>query len=463
MNNKYIAYYLEIFKNNPQIHHKTLFKDKQKYFFLIYNSQMIDKKIFYSSIIKILKDSIDNNELDLNNSSLLEIKEINKFDKEMIENHIYSGSILIYSIKKHILYTLNLAYFSSRSPALDSQEIVYSGSKDNLIESIDINLTLIYKRIKSSKLINKEYKIGNISKTRISLLYLEEKIDDKLLYDIKSRLENINTDVITSIGDLSTHLFNKTNFVPLITYTSKADILEQALLSGKLVIMVDGIPEGIVLPITLFNFSSFDDSINEGVVVTFFSKIFSILGMFISLFLLGLYTSIILFEPDLIPYNILINVYNSYKGVALSSEIELIISYIFFQIFIHAGNKSLSGLSGAILIIGSLLIGQVAISSGFISQTTMIIVAISIFSCYIISNNISLNTSFMFLQFINFISALFFGLLGYLVSTIIIIIYLNSLESFSIPFLYPFSHLNFKKIKEALFSSNYLKKKEQKK
>ena len=170
-----------------------------------------------------------------------------------------------------------------------------------------------------------------------------------------------------------------------------------------------------------------------------------------------------MYEPDLIPYKILTNVYNSYKGIALSSELELIIAYIFFQIFLHAGNKSLSGLSGAILIIGSLLIGQVSISSGFISQTTLIIVAISLFSCFIISNNISLNTSFMFLQLINFISSLLFGFLGYLVSMLIIIIYLNSLESFTTPFLYPFSHFNLKKIKEALFSSNYLNKKGKKK
>ena len=133
--------------------------------------------------------------------------------------------------------------------------------------------------------------------------------------------------------------------------------------------------------------------------------------------------------------------------MAVSTQIELIIVYLFFQIFFHAGNKSLSGLSGSLLIIGSLLIGQVAVSSGFISQITLIIVAISIFSCFIISNNIALNTSFMFLQLINFISSLIFGLMGYLVSLIMILIYISSLDSFNVPYIYPLSHLNFTKIK----------------
>ena len=461
--NKYLEQYLKIFESNPQIQHKIINKYNQDLFFLLYNSEMIDKKLFYNILLDELNDVIKSNNYDLLKSSLLEIEEVNKFDIFNIENIIYSGNILIYSYKNDMLYKLNLAFFVNRTPSLDSQDVVYGGSKDNLIESIDTNVTLLYKRIKSSYLINDCYSIGNLSKTRLSLLYLKNKCDNKLIKEIHKRLTSIDCDAITSIGNLSTYLFNKTNLIPLMTYTSKVDLLEQALLSGKVVIIMDGIPEGIILPITLFNFGSLDDAINEGIVVTFFSKLFSLIGIFISLFLLGLYTSIILYEPDLIPYKILTNVYNSYKGIALSSELELIIAYIFFQIFLHAGNKSLSGLSGAILIIGSLLIGQVSISSGFISQTTLIIVAISLFSCFIISNNISLNTSFMFLQLINFISSLLFGFLGYLVSMLIIIIYLNSLESFTTPFLYPFSHFNLKKIKEALFSSNYLNKKGKKK
>ena len=63
---------------------------------------------------------------------------------------------------------------------------------------------------------------------------------------------------------------------------------------------------------SLFYFASFNDAIYEGVIITLFNKVFSFLGLFLSSFLLGLYTSIILYEPDLIPYNILINIYNSY-------------------------------------------------------------------------------------------------------------------------------------------------------
>ena len=64
----------------------------------------------------------------------------------------------------------------------------------------------------------------------------------------------------------------------------------------------------------------------------------------------------------------------------------------------------------------------------------------------------------MFLQFINFIASILFGFLGYIVSMLLIIIYLNSLESFYIPYLYPFTHLNFTKIKESFLSSMYIRK-----
>ena len=460
--NKYIKNYKELFKNNFQITYKTISLNNKDYFYLSYNIQMIDKNILNYTIIPLLNELIKNNNFDLEKSSLLEIETINKYSINDIETKIYSGNLLIYSFVNNKLYAINLANFNIRSPSLDSNDIVYSGTKDNLIESLDINLSLIYRRIKSSKLINDVKVLGRLTKTRVSILYLEDKVDKEILYIIKNKLENLDVNSLTSIGDLTTKIFDKPKLVPLTTYTSKVDLLEQALLNNKIILLIDGIPEGIVLPMSLFNFSSYNDAINEGIVITILNKIFSFIGIFFSLFLLGLYTSIILYEPDLIPYNILINIYNSYKGIAVSGEIELILAYLFFQIFIHAGNKSLSGLASSILIIGSLLIGQVAVSSGFISQITLIIVAISIYSCFIISNNISLNISFMFLQLINFISSLLFGFLGYLVSLLFIIIYLNSLESFNVPFLYPFTNLNLNEIKESIFSSVYIKRKEKK-
>ena len=460
--NKYPNYYKEIFKNNFQITHKTITQDKINYFHLMYNIQMINKDLLNLKILPYLYEIINKKIYDLMNSSILEIEQVNKLSISDIESKIYSGNLLIYSYKSNELYAINLASFSIRTPSLDANEIVYGGSKDNLIESLDINLSLIYRRIKSHKLNNDLYVVGELTKTRVSLLYLDDKVDKEILYKLIDKIKNIKVDSLLSIGNLSNLLFDKPNIMPLVNYTSKVDILEQAILNNKIVILVDGIPEGIVLPMSLFNFSSYDDAINEGIIITFFNKLFSFLGIFLSLFLLGLYTSIILYEPDLIPYTILINIYNSYKGIAVSGEVEIIITYIFFQIFFQAGNKSLNGLSSSILIIGSLLIGQVAVSSGFISQITLIIVAISIFSCFIISNNISLNISFMFLQFINFIASILFGFLGYIVSVLLIIIYLNSLESFYIPYLYPFTHLNFTKIKESFLSSMYIRKEKKK-
>ena len=140
MKNKYINYYLNLFKDNEQIKHKVLSKNKENYFFLLYNSNMIDKKELNETIIKELLYIIDNN-LSLKESSLLNIEELNLFDYKEIEYSIYTGSLIIYSFNEKTLYSINIANFISRVPSLDSQEIVYSGSKDNLIESIDTNLT----------------------------------------------------------------------------------------------------------------------------------------------------------------------------------------------------------------------------------------------------------------------------------------------------------------------------------
>ena len=141
--NKYLNYYKKLFNNNFQIIHKILSKDNKDYFYLSYNVQMVNKDILNYTIIPILNDLINSNEFDLLNSSLLEIEEFNKYDIKEIESKIYSGNLLIYSFKLDKMYSLNLAYFNIRTPSLDSNDIVYSGTKDNLIESLDINLSFI--------------------------------------------------------------------------------------------------------------------------------------------------------------------------------------------------------------------------------------------------------------------------------------------------------------------------------
>ena len=186
--NKYLTYYKKIFNNNFQIIHKTLSKDNKNYFHLSYNVQMVNKDILNYTIIPILNDLINANEFDLFNSSLLEIEEFNKYDIKEIESKIYSGNLLIYSFKLDKMYALNLAYFNIRTPSVDSNDIVYSGTKDNLIESLDINLSLIYRRIKSNDLINEIVTVGNLTKTRISILYLKNKIDKKILNSLVNKL-----------------------------------------------------------------------------------------------------------------------------------------------------------------------------------------------------------------------------------------------------------------------------------
>ena len=217
--NKYLNYYKKLFNYNFQIIHKILSKDNKDYFHLSYNVQMVNKDILNYTIIPILNDLINSNEFDLLNSSLLEIEEFNKYNIKEIESKIYSGNLLIYSFKLDKMYSLNLAYFNIRTPSLDSNDIVYSGTKDNLIESLDINLSLIYRRIKSNDLINEVITVGELTKTRISILYFNYKIDNNILNVLINKLKKLKIESLTSVSDLNTKIFDKPKLVPLTTNT----------------------------------------------------------------------------------------------------------------------------------------------------------------------------------------------------------------------------------------------------
>ncbi len=56
------------------------------------------------------------------------------------------------------------------------------GSDESFSDSVKINASLIRKRIKSPKLKLKEYEVGERTKTRIYLLYIEDLVEKELLY-----------------------------------------------------------------------------------------------------------------------------------------------------------------------------------------------------------------------------------------------------------------------------------------
>jgi hypothetical protein len=107
----------------------------------------------------------------------------------------------------------------------------------------------------------------------------------------------------------------------------------------------------------------------------------------------------------------------------------------------------LSFVQNIIIIFGGLFIGQNAIEAGLIGTTAIIITSLSYVSSFAVTNNTYLINSFAIFRFFIMTMSYALGMIGFLVSSILVISYLANIKVFDRYYLEPIIPFNFTKLK----------------
>jgi len=438
------------FQNNPTVLILPINDDNK--LLLVYDYTQIDSTRLQRDIIPILTNS------DYKNT----IANLQDMEQSKLVETVFSGSLVIYDYKTHNYFFLNLNNIPKRSVSESSVDITISGPKDAFIENIDDNIALIQKRLKTNKLVIKDYIIGDLTKTKVAMLYLEGYPNEKVISNIDEKLKNANIVSLTNIGQLEGLLANKKALVPLLSYTARSDFVSQSMINHRVILLIDGIPLALIAPSNFYFFIELHDSLSENFFVILFDRLLFIIAFFVAILMSPFVLAIINYYPELLPMDLIATTINSRKGISLSFTSETIFSEIMFQTFRIAGTRLPKGLDSSLLVVGSFLIGRVVIDAGIISQEALFIAASSVICSYVISNNSSFNTSVNLFRWFLIITTVLFGFVGMSVGLLLIIIYLASKESLYMPYLYPIAPFNFKEFSKELVPSNFLNKKNRK-
>ena len=159
-------------------------------------------------------------------------KEVN--DKLEIVNLLLNGFTIVLGNNYYAVETKGDLVRSVTEPTTESD---LHGPKDSFNESIQTNLGLIKRRIKSPDLINIDMNIGLYSKTKVSILYISSITEVSLVNKVKSRLNQINIDGILDAGNIK-QLIGKENrsAFPTSQLTERPDKAAADLLEGKIII-----------------------------------------------------------------------------------------------------------------------------------------------------------------------------------------------------------------------------------
>ena len=317
------------------------------------------------------------------------------------------------------------------------------GSRDGFNEIIADNRILIRKRIKSNNLIFEELFLGDKTECEINIVYLKK--NKHLAKDVMDKLKLHKNRNIVSVLDLN-NLLAKETLVPSFTFTGNPETCVNSLLKDKIVILMDNSPIAIIIPSSLFELTENSNETNGFVYSTFFNRIFVLIFLFLSIFLLGLFVLLTSHHPESLSMPFITNFQISERGTTFPLIIEIIIVLILFEFYRQLASRSpLSFVQNIIIIFGGLFIGQNALDAGLIGSSAIIIASLSYVSSFAVTNNSYLITSFSIFRVFILIMSYVLGLVGFLTSGLIVISYLANIKIFNRYYLEPIIPFKFKK------------------
>lgn len=175
---------------------------------------------------------------------------------EKISTGILSGIMALAIEGMDGAVMLDVRSYPQRDTAEPEKDKVLRGSRDGFVETLVSNTALVRRRIRDKNLRMKHLSAGSETKTDIVLCYMDNKVDKKLLAEIKSRIENASVDALTmTLQSLSEAVYRHKWYSPFpkVKNTERPDVTASAVLDGNIAILIDNAPSALIIPTSIFD------------------------------------------------------------------------------------------------------------------------------------------------------------------------------------------------------------------
>lgn len=421
-----------------------------------YINGMIDRVQFNEYINKLFTYFNDNRKVNTSDTipPIMNILDVN----EMMDK-VLSGTIIFYKTNETAFYGVDISKVPQREPEESKTEVSLKGPRDGFTEELDINISLIRKRLKTGKLSSESFEIGSLSQTKITLLYLNNKAESSTINEARKRIKEIEAESIVSSGQLEQWISDHTfSLFPLLDYITRPDFAVECLLRGRFIIIVDGSPSVLIGPMNLFALLKSPEDVHFPFYIVAFQRLLRVIGLFIAIFSPAMYVAITNVNVDQVPFSLLATIVMSRQGLPLSLPLESFLVLLLFELLREAGIRMPTAVGQTISIVGGLIIGDAAIRAGLASPTLLVVAAVAAVATYTLVNQ-SLTGTVTILRIYTMLIATFFGVYGFALSVLSIIVYLTQLESFKLSYLAPLTSLSFKEYLSTFLTNPFRRRK----
>lgn len=331
----------------------------------------------------------------------------------------------------------DIRFFVRRGIAPPLTESVVNGPHQGFNEALRDNITLLRRILHTPAFIGEMMTIGEASPTNICVMYLQDAVDPEMLQRVKNRLKGIRVDQVLSIGALEQLIEdNPFALLPQCCLTERPDRAASFLLEGQIVIVMDGAPQVLALPISFLHlFHTPDDTSMRWQYGTFL-RLIRMLGALCTLLLPGLFVAAATFHPEALPVTLLTAILESQAQVPLSIPAEAFLMLLMFNLINEAGTRVPGVVGNSLGTVSGLILGQAAVEAKLIHPLLIIVVAVSSLGSYAIPDY-SLGMAFRIGQLVFLAAGCVFGIYGIVLLSLVMVARLCSMTSLGAPFAAP--------------------------
>ncbi len=371
------------------------------------------------------------------NALFPEIKEITTFQDAVKE--VLDGNTLLLIDGIETGYIVGAKLVPTRAITEPPTDVAIKGPREGFVEDVKTNMSLVRKRLKTPALRFETLRVGKQSDTAVTLCWLEGTSNQAIKEEVKQKIQKINVDILPDSSYVAALISpRKHSIFRTVGTTEKPDIFTAKIAEGRVGVLVDGSPIALTLPYALNeDLQSGEDYFVSPFMATTV-RLLRFLSLFVAILLPAFYVSAQLFKMQLLPLGLTLTIASSVRELPLSPNMEMFVVLLLLEILKEASIRMPKYVGMSLSVVGALVLGETAVSAGFLSTPAIIIVAFSGICLYTVPNFVETGS---ILRWLFLLVAGSIGPFGMVLFFTFIVYYLLSSDCFGAPLLAPFSPL----------------------
>lgn len=317
-------------------------------------------------------------------------------------------------------------------------EQIIRGSQVGFVDDVTINSQLVHQRLKNVNLVERHFTLGAESPTNVKLLYMCDVAEMNVVDEIIANLLTNQDTFIKSPGQITNRLESShLSPFPQLLFTERPDSTVSHLMEGRVALLVDGSSFATILPVTFFMFFQAADDFNIRWWNGTFFRLLRLLSVMIGIALPSVYIAIVSNHFDVLPIDLVFSLKASLENIPFNPFMEAIFMTTVLELLREAAIRLPKSIASTLSIVGGLVIGSEVVNANLVSTTMIVVISLTAVASFSIPSH-EMRLAIRLISFPIMIASSLLGFVGIAFSFSLLFMHLSKLETFGVPYFYPF-------------------------